>query len=55
VTATYVDAGQVVNAGQKILTIAKPEVREAVISVPSALGDKLAGGEIRSTRKTLIT
>jgi RND family efflux transporter MFP subunit len=49
VTATYVDAGQVVNAGQKILTVAKPEVREAVISVPSALGDKLAGGETFDT------
>ena len=49
VTATFVDAGQVVNAGQKILTIAKPEVREAVISVPSALGGKLAGGDTFDT------
>ena len=49
VTATHVDAGQVVNAGQKIVTIARPDVREAVISVPSALGDALAGGEAFDT------
>ena len=44
VTAVYLDAGQVVNAGQKIMTIARPEIREAVIAVPPALADKLAGG-----------
>src|SRR6185503_18823617 len=36
VTAVYLDAGQVVNAGQKIMTIARPEIREAVIAVPPA-------------------
>ena len=30
VTAVYLDAGQVVNAGQKVLTIARPEIREAL-------------------------
>lgn len=49
VTATYLAAGQVVNAGQKIMTIARPEVREAVIAVPSALGDKLDSGETFDT------
>lgn len=49
VTATYVDAGQVVNAGQKILTVARPEIREAVIAVPSPLADKLDGGETFDT------
>jgi RND family efflux transporter MFP subunit len=44
VTAVYLDAGQVVNAGQKIMTIARPEIREAVIAVPPALADKLAAG-----------
>jgi RND family efflux transporter MFP subunit len=44
VTAVYLDAGQVVNAGQKIMTIARPEIREAVIAVPPALADQLASG-----------
>jgi len=44
VTAVYLDAGQVVNAGQRIMTIARPEVREAVIAVPPNLADKLASG-----------
>ncbi|HYD07524.1 MAG TPA: efflux RND transporter periplasmic adaptor subunit [Reyranella sp.] len=45
VTAVHLDAGQVVNVGQKVLTIARPEIREAVIAVPSALADQLASGE----------
>lgn len=45
VTATQLAAGQVVNAGQKVVTIARPDVKEAVISVPSALADLLAAGE----------
>lgn len=44
VTAVFLDAGQVVNVGQKVLTVARPEVREAVIAVPSALADQLASG-----------
>jgi RND family efflux transporter MFP subunit len=44
VTAVYLDAGQVVNAGQKIMTIARPEIREAVIAVPPALAEQLASG-----------
>jgi RND family efflux transporter MFP subunit len=44
VTGAYIDAGQVVNTGQKIVTIARPEVREAVIAVPNALADSLAAG-----------
>jgi RND family efflux transporter MFP subunit len=44
VTAVYLDAGQVVNAGQRIMTIARPEIREAVIAVPPNLADKLAAG-----------
>jgi RND family efflux transporter MFP subunit len=35
----------VVNVGQKVMTIARPEIREAVIAVPSALADQLATGE----------
>jgi RND family efflux transporter MFP subunit len=42
VTGRYAEAGQTVNAGQKIVRIARPEVREAVIAVPPALADALA-------------
>lgn len=41
VTARYAQPGQVVNAGQKIFTLARPEVREAVIAVPDALAEAL--------------
>jgi RND family efflux transporter MFP subunit len=44
VTAVFLDAGQVVNVGQKIMTIARPAVREAVIALSSALADQLAAG-----------
>ncbi len=45
VTGVYIDAGRVVNAGQRIVTIARPDVREAVIAVPNALADTLAAGD----------
>lgn len=45
VTAVFLDAGQVVSVGQKVMTIARPEIREAVIAVPSALADQLASGD----------
>lgn len=38
----YAEPGQVVNAGQKIVTVARPEVREAVIAVPDALAEALS-------------
>ncbi len=41
VTARYAEPGQVVNAGQKVVTLARPEVREAVIAVPDDLADAL--------------
>ncbi len=49
VTAVHLDPGQVVNAGQKIVTVARPDVREAVIAVPSRLADLLAAGETFDT------
>lgn len=49
VTAIHLDAGQVVNPGQKVLTVARPEVREAVIAVPSLLADQLVAGETFDT------
>jgi RND family efflux transporter MFP subunit len=42
VTGRYAEPGQTVNAGQKILRIARPEIREAVIAAPRALADVLA-------------
>jgi membrane fusion protein, multidrug efflux system len=41
VTGRYAEPGQTVNAGQKVLKIARPEIREAVIAVPRALADAL--------------
>jgi RND family efflux transporter MFP subunit len=37
VTALSAEVGQVVSAGQTIVTVARPDVREAVIDVPDAL------------------
>src|SRR5580704_5779204 len=42
VTGRYAEPGQVVNAGQKIVTVARPEIREAVIAVPNELADVLS-------------
>ena len=42
VTARYAEPGQVLSAGQKVLTLARPEIREAVIAVPNELADALA-------------
>jgi membrane fusion protein, multidrug efflux system len=42
VTGRYAEPGQTVNAGQKVLRIARPEIREAVIAVPRKLADTLA-------------
>ena len=42
VTGRYAEPGQVVNAGQKIVTVARPEIREAVIAVPNELADILS-------------
>lgn len=49
VTAVYLDAGQVANAGRRVMTVARPDVRDAVIAVPSALADRLAAGETFDT------
>ena len=42
VTGRYAEPGQVVNAGQKIVTVARPEIKEAVIAVPNELADTLS-------------
>jgi RND family efflux transporter MFP subunit len=42
VTNRYAEPGQVLNAGQKVITLARPEVREAVIAVPDSLAERLS-------------
>jgi RND family efflux transporter MFP subunit len=42
VTGRYAEPGQVLNPGQKVLTLARPGIREAVIAVPSSLAEVLA-------------
>ena len=42
VTNRYAEPGQVLTAGQKVLTLARPEIREAVIAVPNELADILS-------------
>ena len=42
VTAKYAEPGQVVTAGQKVITLARPEVREAVIAVPDRIAERLS-------------
>ena len=44
VTATSAEVGQVVSAGQSIVTIARPDQREAVIDIPDASLDGLKAG-----------
>lgn len=41
VTARYAERGQVLNPGQRVLTIARPEVREGVFSAPNELAELL--------------
>lgn len=41
VTARWAEPGQVLNPGQKVLTIARPEVREGVFSAPNELAELL--------------
>jgi membrane fusion protein, multidrug efflux system len=42
ITNRYAEPGQVLTAGQKVVTLARPEVREAVIAVPDKLADELS-------------
>ncbi|PZW65829.1 RND family efflux transporter MFP subunit [Pseudomonas sp. URMO17WK12:I1] len=41
VTAWHVEAGQVIGAGQEVVTLARPDVREAVFDLPVELADGL--------------
>ena len=44
VTDWKAEAGQTVAAGQAVVTLARPDVKEAVIDLPTALADELAKG-----------
>jgi len=44
VTAWKAEAGQVVSAGQEVVTLARPDVKEAVIDLPAPLADRLHEG-----------
>lgn len=44
VTNTSAEVGQVVSAGQSVATVARPDIKDAVIDVPEADGDKLRPG-----------
>jgi RND family efflux transporter MFP subunit len=41
ITNRWAEPGQVLNTGQKVVTLARPEIREAVIAVPNDLADLL--------------
>ncbi|QLL13765.1 efflux RND transporter periplasmic adaptor subunit [Pseudomonas chlororaphis] len=41
VTAWSAEAGQVVSAGQQVVTLARPDIKEAVIDLPASLVDQL--------------
>ncbi len=45
VTATGAEPGQTVSAGQSVVTLAKPDPRDAVIDVPDWMAGTLASGE----------
>lgn len=44
VTRWHVEAGQVVSAGQEVVTLARQDIKEAVIDLPALLADQLPPG-----------
>jgi RND family efflux transporter MFP subunit len=44
VTRWQVEAGQVVSAGQEVVTLARPDIKEAVIDLPAPLAEQLPPG-----------
>jgi RND family efflux transporter MFP subunit len=44
VTHWQVEAGQVVSAGQEVVTLARPDIKEAVIDLPDSVVDQLPAG-----------
>lgn len=46
VTQWKVEAGQVVSAGEQVVTLARPDIKEAVIDLPGALAEQLPKGVV---------
>ncbi|WP_377298014.1 efflux RND transporter periplasmic adaptor subunit [Rhizobium sp. SGZ-381] len=44
VTSTAAEVGQVVSAGQTVATVARPDIKDAVIDVPETVADKVRPG-----------
>lgn len=44
ITRWQIEAGQVVTAGQQVVTLARPDIKEAVIDLPSGLAGRLPPG-----------
>jgi len=44
ITRWQVEAGQVVTAGQEVVTLAQPDIKEAVIDLPDSVVDQLPAG-----------
>lgn len=44
VSATNAEVGQVVAAGQAVMTVARPDIREAVLDIPDSMRDYFAAG-----------
>ena len=58
VTAVDADVGQVVSPGQKVVTLARPDVREAVVDVPDDLANSLTAAarfEVKSELNETVT
>jgi RND family efflux transporter MFP subunit len=45
VTATEAELGQVVQPGQTVVTVARPDIREAVVDLPDSIGRDLKPGD----------
>jgi len=46
VTAVQAELGEVVQPGQTVMTLARPDVREAVVDVPESIGSALRPGDL---------
>lgn len=45
VSAVNAEVGQVVSAGQSVVTVARPDVREAVVDVPDTIAEEVRDGD----------
>lgn len=45
VSAVNAEVGQVVAAGQSVITVARPDVREAVVDVPDSIAEEVTAGD----------